>query len=193
MQSLNRYGRRVPPQRNDTKKLEGNKMKRRHVNVFRSIFICSFVMMVILGFTGTVFATNGYFAHGYSVKNKALAGAGTALPLDSLAASTNPAGMVFVGKRIDFGLTFFNPNREYTVKGNPSGFPGTFGFEPGTVESDSKWFIFINGDRPDAVICGPNLCQKTAPRACSRYKPHFCLSELRAIRLTNSWRPGFFQ
>ena len=41
-----------------------------------------------------VFATNGYFGHGYSTKEKGLAGAGVAYSQDSLAAATNPAGMV---------------------------------------------------------------------------------------------------
>lgn len=116
-------------------------MKEKTFLCLKGLVIFSIVVMIALSFVATASATNGYFAHGYSIKNKALAGAGTALPLDSLAASTNPAGMAFVGKRIDFGLTFFNPNREYTVRGNPSGFPGTFGFKPGTFESNSNWFI----------------------------------------------------
>jgi len=115
-------------------------MKHKYLKVFRCIYVCSFVIIAILCLAGTGYATNGYFAHGYSAKNKALAGAGTALPLDSLAASTNPAGMVFIGNRVDLGLSFFNPNREYTIEGNPSPAPA-FGLTPGTVESDSKWFI----------------------------------------------------
>ena len=53
--------------------------------------IIGMVMIFILACVGQAHATNGYFAHGYSIKNKALAGAGVALPLDSLSASTNPA------------------------------------------------------------------------------------------------------
>jgi long-chain fatty acid transport protein len=49
--------------------------------------------------------------------------------------------MAFVGNRIDLGVSFFNPNREYTVRGNPSGFPGTFPLQQGTEESGSRWFI----------------------------------------------------
>lgn len=117
-------------------------MKQGGFKSLKTLLIYSVVLMMIFGFVaGNAYATNGYFAHGYSTKNKALAGAGVALPLDSLVAATNPAGMVFVGKRYDFGLTFFNPNREYTVTGSPSGSPGTFGLAPGTVESDSNWFI----------------------------------------------------
>ena len=87
------------------------------------------------------FATNGYFAHGYGTKNKGLAGSGIALPQDAMHAATNPAGMVFVGDRMDLGLALFSPRREYSVKGNPSGFPGTFPLEPGTIESDSEYFF----------------------------------------------------
>lgn len=85
------------------------------------------------------FATNGYFAHGYSVKEKALAGAGVAMPQDALAAATNPAGMVRVGNRIDAGAAVFSPHRSYTVSGAPSD-PPAFGLVPGTVDSDSEYF-----------------------------------------------------
>lgn len=87
------------------------------------------------------FATNGYFAHGYSTKTNGLAGAGVALPQDAMAAATNPAGMVTVGSRIDLGAALFSPRREYTVTGMPSGFPGTFGLVPENVESDSEYFL----------------------------------------------------
>ncbi|HEC18409.1 MAG TPA: hypothetical protein ENI97_03615 [Gammaproteobacteria bacterium] len=87
-------------------------------------------------------ATNGYFAHGYGTKNKGLAGAGVALPQDSMIAATNPAGMVFVGNRLDVGAAIFSPNpRSYTVTGNPSGAPGTFGLAPGKVESEDGVFL----------------------------------------------------
>lgn len=86
-------------------------------------------------------ATNGYFAHGYGTKNKALGGAGVALPQDSMAAATNPAGMVWVGDRMDLGVAAFMPYREYTVTGAPSGALGTFGMVPETVESDSNLFF----------------------------------------------------
>lgn len=61
-------------------------------------------------------ATNGYFAHGYGTKAKGMAGAGVALPQDALAAATNPAGMVLVGNRVDFGIEWFRPDRSaYTA------------------------------------------------------------------------------
>ncbi len=85
-------------------------------------------------------ATDGYFAHGYGTEHKSLAGAGAALSLSTLTPATNPAGLAFLGKRLDVGLAVFNPNREFTVSGSPSGFPGTFGLAPGRVESGSRFF-----------------------------------------------------
>ncbi len=61
---------------------------------------------------GTASATNGYFQHGYGIKAKGMAGAGIAFPQDTLAAATNPAGMVNVGNRIDFGADLFRPVRD---------------------------------------------------------------------------------
>lgn len=62
-------------------------------------------------------ATNGYFAHGYGIKSKGMGGVGIALPQDSLAAATNPAGMVMVGDRIDLGVDWFVPNRGADITG----------------------------------------------------------------------------
>ena len=66
-------------------------------------------------------ATNGYFAHGYGIKAKGMAGVGYALPQDTLAAATNPAGMVMIGDRMDLGLDLFRPQRGSTVAGNNCG------------------------------------------------------------------------
>ncbi len=62
-------------------------------------------------------ATNGYFSNGYGIKSKGMAGTGVALPNDAIAAATNPAGMVMVGNRVDFGLDVFKPDREAQVGG----------------------------------------------------------------------------
>ncbi|HCY16488.1 MAG TPA: long-chain fatty acid transporter [Curvibacter sp.] len=59
-------------------------------------------------------ATNGYFSHGYGMKSKGMGGVGIALPQDAMSAATNPAGMVDVGNRLDFGLDVFMPDRTAT-------------------------------------------------------------------------------
>ncbi|MGI9318158.1 MAG: OmpP1/FadL family transporter [bacterium] len=100
----------------------------------------SFLALSILGLLlpFSVFATNGLYQHGYGVRNNAMAGAGVALPLDALAAATNPAGTVMIGDHKDIGLALFSPERSYTVNGAPSGgfppFPGP------QVDSDSTLF-----------------------------------------------------
>ncbi len=99
----------------------------------------SLILLAVLPATG--WATNGYFSHGSSIAEKGLAGAGAAYSQDALSAATNPAGMVWQGDRWDLGAALFAPSRNYTVTGNPSGAPGTFGLAPGTVESENESFI----------------------------------------------------
>lgn len=96
-----------------------------------SLFFC-------LSFT-TVFATDGYFSHGYGTRYKAFAGAGMALYLDPFAAVYNPASLVYFGQGYELGLGFFMPFREYNVMGNPSGFG--FGLAPGTVQSGKEFYV----------------------------------------------------
>ncbi|MDE5420277.1 outer membrane protein transport protein [Labilibaculum sp. DW002] len=105
------------------------------------IFSALFVLAGIFS-TQPVKATDGYFGVGYGAQNKGLAGAGIAWYKNSLI-NGNPAGHVFLGKQYQVGVGFFNPNREYTVTGNPSPRPA-FGLAPGTVESDSKIFFIPN-------------------------------------------------
>jgi long-chain fatty acid transport protein len=85
-------------------------------------------------------ATNGYFSHGYGTKNKGLGGGGVALPQDAMAAATNPAGMVFVGERMDLGLAIFSPNdRGYEAVGGSLGVG--LDLEEGKYNSDDDVFF----------------------------------------------------
>jgi len=85
----------------------------------------------------TALATNGYFDYGYGTVNQGMAGAGSALSQDSMAAATNPAGMAFVGNRIDVGLEVISARPEYTVKG-PLQPPPAFSLQPGTHTANRK-------------------------------------------------------
>ena len=107
----------------------------------KSKFISVAVMSGLFA-TSVAQATNGYFTHGFSTKEKGLAGAGVAYPQDSLAAATNPAGMALVGKRMDVGVALFNPSdRSFTLTGTPNA--GTFlNVDPGTAyTSDNDFFL----------------------------------------------------
>ena len=85
-------------------------------------------------------ATDGYFQLGYGTPYVGQAGAGVALSLNTMAPATNPAANAFIlGYDVDLG--FFNPNRQFTVTGNPSGYPDTFGLQPGTVKSGNSLFL----------------------------------------------------
>lgn len=108
------------------------KMKKKLLNL---LFAIGF-----LSISATSMATDGYFSLGYGTINKGLAGAGTGYYQASLIGG-NPAGNVFNQSRWNFGVALFNPHRKYTVTGNPSGFPGTFGLTPGTITSKTKYFV----------------------------------------------------
>lgn len=102
-------------------------------------------------------ATNGYLSHGYGTKSKGMAGAGSALPQDAMSATANVAGMVWVGQRLDFGIAFFAPHREYTQNSQTNSFPpeaiqagmappwpmpvGSRADFTGTVESENDLFL----------------------------------------------------
>ncbi len=107
------------------------------------------VLALVLGMTVplTAFATNGYFAHGYGTKSKGLAGGGSALPQDAMAAATNPAGMVFVGERMDVGAAIFSPStRSYTAGAGSAVPDGTACPCPFTIGSGSEQSIDSDND-----------------------------------------------
>ena len=97
------------------------------------------------------FATDGYFSAGTGTRNKGFAGAGISFLYNPFSAANNPAGIGFMDKKFSFevGVGLFNPNRQYTVIGNPTT-PDQWtpdmrymrlGFTPGTVESGSSYFV----------------------------------------------------
>jgi long-chain fatty acid transport protein len=59
-----------------------------------SIYLRSRLLALTLLLAIPAFATDGYFSIGYGVKQVGQGGAGIAFPQDSLAAATNPAGMI---------------------------------------------------------------------------------------------------
>lgn len=77
-------------------------------------------------------ATNGYFGIAYGANARGVAGATTAMPMDSMAAAVNPAGMAHVGNRADVNVEVFSPIREATTG-------------VGTVDSDMNGFIIPSG------------------------------------------------
>lgn len=107
------------------------------VKRFVAFWVCMTCVLVI----PNAMATNGYFAHGYGTKNKGMAGAGVALPQDTIAAATNPAGMVHLGERFDGGLAIFSPRRDYESSASQAnGTGGAFTLGPDDIQSDRNYF-----------------------------------------------------
>ncbi|MEQ1666851.1 MAG: long-chain fatty acid transporter, partial [Sulfuriferula sp.] len=93
-------------------------------------------LMAVAGITlpGAAMATNGMFAAGYGMTASGMGGAATAMSEDTFGGANNPASMVFVGDRIDFGASLFSPKREATG-GSLAGLPTQ------TQQSDSNYFV----------------------------------------------------
>jgi len=89
-------------------------------------------VMAVAGLTlpSAAMATNGMFASGYGMVANGMGGAATAMSEDAFGGANNPASMVFVGDRIDFGAALFSPRREATS--------GAF---QTTEQSDSNYFV----------------------------------------------------
>ncbi len=105
-------------------------------------------------------ATNGYFLHGVTTANKAMGGAGIALPQDAMAGALDPATLTEFQSASSVSLAFFNPNREYRIVGSPSGFPQTLGLTPGNVHSQNNLFYMPSlawSRRFDANALGVSL------------------------------------
>ncbi|MDW3095528.1 MAG: outer membrane protein transport protein [Gammaproteobacteria bacterium] len=123
---------------------------------------CIALLAFCLFFLTPSFATNGYFSHGTGIKNKAMAGAGVALPQDALAGATNPAGMAFVGNRFDVGATIFVPDRDYSSSSSiANGGGGAFTVGPNSETSGDNWFLIpsfgINKEISDRTAIGLSL------------------------------------
>lgn len=87
-------------------------------------------------------ATNGYYSHGLGVKNKAMAGAGTASPSEALAAALNPASPMLVDEKWEIGVALFSPRRGYTASDSlANGNGGAFTIGAGEVESGRDYFL----------------------------------------------------
>ncbi len=102
------------------------------------VFLTAFTVF----YAGSALATFGYFPHGFGAKNKAMAGAGMAMPEDAISIVNNPAVAAVIGNRMDVGLTVFIPRRNYTTyESDLNGEDGTFTIGPADIDSDDDLFL----------------------------------------------------
>lgn len=100
--------------------------------------ITALALAGLVTISNSALATDGYFSDGYGMKAKGMAGVSIANPQDAIAAANNPAGMVFLGNRLDVGLDFFRPIREGDISGNAGGAAIN-----GTYDANDKKNFFI--------------------------------------------------
>ncbi|MFZ0390056.1 MAG: outer membrane protein transport protein [Calditrichia bacterium] len=106
-----------------------------------------FPFALIVFFSLQAFGSNGYFSPGYGTEYKAMAGAGTALYLNSLAPAINPAAVSFLDRRLDVEFAVLSPSRKYNVIAKPDPpatgppGPGLFALGPGMVQSKEQYFV----------------------------------------------------
>ena len=98
--------------------------------------------IVTLLITTPLWATNGYFTHGIGTKNKALAGAGLAMPEDAMSIANNPAAALANTGKYDLGIAVFSPLRSYqTSNSQINGNFGAFTIGPNNLDSDKNYFF----------------------------------------------------
>ncbi len=78
----------------------------------------------------TAMATNGMFMMGNGTKANGRAGVGIAIADTAISGADNPAAMVRVGNRVDFGLQIFQPDRTASITNNnhPAAPPGALNY-----------------------------------------------------------------
>jgi len=101
----------------------------------KKMYVRSLGCMLLLCLTGQVAGTVGYLPHGYGTRMIGMGGVAVAYPQDTIVAAINPAGMVYIEDRLDAGVTFFAPFRNYCYTGNPAA-----GIVPAQVGSGSNFF-----------------------------------------------------
>ena len=90
---------------------------------------------------GAAMATNGMFMMGNGTKSNGRAGAGIAIADTAISAADNPAAMVRVGNRVDFGLQIFDPDRDAKITGNTTpGMGGMLNYR-GDADEDDPFYI----------------------------------------------------
>ncbi len=111
------------------------------MNSVRKIATVLATVMLTLS-AGSAYATNGYFTHGTGTKNKGMAGAGLAMPGDTISMANNPAAAVFTTGRLDAGAALFSPLRSYSSSPSlANGNGGAFTIGPNDLDSSREYFV----------------------------------------------------
>lgn len=112
-------------------------------------------LVVVLMFTETALASNGYQLNGWGAVSRGMSGAGIALVDDAMGAAGNPASIATLeGNQWQIGTTILHARPSFRAGEIPAGqpTPGNFAYRPGTVRGDpdqasqvSKIFFIPHG------------------------------------------------
>lgn len=110
-------------------------MKQTACNCRRGARLAGALILSLAG-AGPLWATNGFVPHGAGTKNKAMAGAGIALPEEAMAAANNPATALLVSGRVDAGIGLFMPKSNYfSSESDRNGRFGSFTIGPNQLDA----------------------------------------------------------
>ena len=105
----------------------------------KEFFYVAFVTVMITAvfWSPVADATNGMKVIGVGPIQRSMGGASVGLPLDAACTITNPAGILLLGRRIDFGVTYFTADVNYKANSNF----GMITKNGATINSDSDPFV----------------------------------------------------
>jgi len=146
------------------------------------------IAVAAMACTTSAWATNGAQLGGYGIENAMMGGTAIAVPLDTVAAANNPAGMAYVANVTDIGLQLFHgqSSASYVLPGNTLHNDTTLPAPEGGINwawgSDKTFGISIAGLGVDANYEHPALPVPGASNA---------KSSLRAVDVIPSvtWKP----
>jgi len=100
---------------------------------------CVVLLAGLCCFSNT-FANNGMTPHGYGTKNKAMGGAGIALPGEAAAVINNPAVAVVVAGQMQAGFSIYHPRANYyTTESSNNGENGAFTIGPNEIDAEDRY------------------------------------------------------
>lgn len=103
-------------------------------------YLSPLAALVLLLFSVSGMATNGYWSHGYGPKSKSMAGACVAMSFGAMCAAANPGSLAVVGNRFEIGAALFAPSRGFTANDDAMT-PPFASIPPGKYESENDFFF----------------------------------------------------
>ena len=87
-------------------------------------------------------AKNAMIPHGFGTRNKAMGGAGMALPEEAMAVVNNPAVALAAADRMQAGIALYHPRANYeTTQSSNNGANGAFTIGPNDIDAEDKYLL----------------------------------------------------